>query len=397
MTAAQSAAFLQLLDEGAEYSQVRAYAGDVLFTEKMAGSHLYLIKEGQVDLYLLREERRVVIDTLQKGQCFGMNSKLLNSGHTTNAMARTYSEFYVIDSASMDRQLKAAPQLVRTMLTTMASQNARASELIATKVNYQPDILVYAQLLQLMGAADVAVRGADMRARGEQPQTAALLLTELFAQARALLGHTKPHIRHIVGHLESLHLVHLEDDGSKGRRIVFLPKDIVARARKLAVADPHRDKFDDEYVSVDEFAEMVEVDRGTLLSKLARSEFSDDLFMFRKGEVVRLLDTKGRKFFAQRKMKSPDEFVDVLDLEFASNKALVEVLSKLDTLDIAKLFTTLDDDKLKAKIMTCLPRARREQVDSDADDLRNVDPFEVAQLGGALVKRVKEVMLGVVA
>jgi len=103
----------------------------------------------------------VVVDTLSKGQCFGMNSKLLNSGRTLNAAARTYSEFYVIDGVTVDRYLRQAPELVRSMLTSMAARIAHASEVIATKVNYQPDILVYAHLLQILGMTELAGRGND--------------------------------------------------------------------------------------------------------------------------------------------------------------------------------------------------------------------------------------------
>jgi len=79
---------LQSMEEdGIQFSQARAYTGDVLFTEKMAGTQVYIIKEGQVDLFLMREERRVVVESLTKGQCFGMNSSLLNNGRAANAMA----------------------------------------------------------------------------------------------------------------------------------------------------------------------------------------------------------------------------------------------------------------------------------------------------------------------
>jgi hypothetical protein len=50
--------------------------GDVLFTEKMAGTQVYLIKEGQVDLFLMREERRVVVESLGKGAVLWHECKL---------------------------------------------------------------------------------------------------------------------------------------------------------------------------------------------------------------------------------------------------------------------------------------------------------------------------------
>ncbi len=385
--------FQSILEEGVNFSQIRAYAGDVLFTEKMAGTQVYLIKEGQVDLYLMREERRVTVESLGKGQFFGMNSSLLNKGRTTNAAAATYSEFYVIDSASLDQYLKIAPKIVRAILSTFASRIAAFSELVATRVNYQPEILVYSQLLQLLGMAEIGGRSADPRGKASQPMVASVVLTELFGHARAILGHSDPHIRLIVGKLLSLHLIRIEDESGSGKRVIFSPKGIVLQARKLSAAEKEQAKVDYEYVKVDEFAAMVDVDRSTLLAKLARNEFSEDIFTFRKSEILRLLDTKGKKFFSDRKIKSPEEFVDIEDLEFADQRSIVEVLSKVDSFDLAKALFKLEEGKAKEKILTSLPRMKREEVEADVLSLSDVDPIESSQQATLIVERVKGVML----
>ncbi|MFN4104129.1 MAG: hypothetical protein ACK4GB_07560, partial [Tepidimonas sp.] len=51
-------------------------------------------------------------------------------------------------------------------------------------------------------------------------------------------------------------------------------------------------KQDFQYLNVEEFAELVDVGRDTLLNKLSRSEFADDIVAFRKSETMRLLDTR---------------------------------------------------------------------------------------------------------
>lgn len=385
--------FQSIIEDGINFSQIRAYAGDVLFTEKMAGTQVYLIKEGQVDLYLMREERRVVVESLGKGQCFGMNSSLLNKGRTTNAAAATYSEFYVIDSTTLDQHFRTAPKIVRAILGTFASRIAAFSELVATRINYQPEILVYAQLLQLLGLAEVGGRTADSRGKPNQAVVASVVLTDVFGQARALLGHSDPHIRFIIGKLLSLHLIRIEDENGNGKRVIFSAKEIVLQAKKLSAADREQGKIDYEYVKVEEFAAMVDVDRSTLLAKLAKNEFSEDIFTFRKSEILRLLDTKGKKFFSDRKIKSPEEFVDIEDLEFADQKSIVEVLSKVDSFDLAKVLFKLEDGNAKKKILACLPRMKREEVEADVASLNDVDPIEASQQERQIVQRIKEIML----
>jgi hypothetical protein len=322
-----------------------------------------------------------------------MNASLLNRHRGANAIAATYSELYAIDSATIDEHLHAASKSIQAILTTMASRIAHLSELIATRINYQPEILVYAQLLQILGLAELGARKVDSRATPDKQVIASVVLSDVFVRARAMLGHADPHIRQNIGKLLSLHLIRIEDVNGDGKRIFFSPKEIVLQTSKHTITDKNKDKADYEYVTVDEFASMVEVDRGTLLTKLARSEFSEDISTFRKSEVVRLLDTKGKKFFSDRKIKKPEEFMDIEDIEFADQKTVVEVLAPFDTFDLAKVISKMDQGKAKEKMINGLPRAKREEVESELKSLNNPDPIEVIQIGQRIIANVKEKML----
>jgi len=378
-------------DEG--FTQQRFYAGDVLYTEGMPGHHLYVIKEGAVDIYMVREEKRVVVETLGPGQCFGVPAQLAQGRRSNNAAARSYCELYLVGYDTLEEELADTPKFTRGLLRALVERLEVAHELIATRVNYQPEILVYAQLLHLLGIAEVGRPRNDGRSGGGQPVLASPLLTEVFAQARGLLGHSDTHIRNSIGKLVRLHLVRVEDETGQGKRVMFSPRDIVAQARRITEDHEDTAKVSYEYVSVDEFAAMVDVDRSLLLKKLAGSEFSEDIFTFRKSEVVRLLNDKGKKFFADRKIKTPEEFSDVDDLAFADQKSLFDVVAKVDLYDLAKLLRSLDDEALRQKLLTCLSRSKREEVEQDMAGMGAVDPIEVLQTGKALVSAVREKML----
>jgi CRP-like cAMP-binding protein len=381
------------IDEAAGFTQQRAYAGDVLYTEGMAGTHLYVIKEGAVDIYMVREEKRVVVESLGQGQCFGMSSQLIAGRRANNAAASTYCELYLIGLDTLERELADTPKFARGVMRSLSERLAVAHELIATRVNYQPDILVYAQLLQLLGMADVGRQKADLRGNAGQSVIASPLLGDVFTHARTLLGHSDVHIRHSIGKLLMLHLIRVDDEQGHGKRVLFAPKDIVSQARRIAKSHPDQGKLDYEYVSVDEFAALVEVDRSLLLKKLAASELADDLFTFRKSEIMRLLNAKGKKFFTDRKIKSPEEFTNVSDLVFADQKSLFDAVSRCDLFDLAKLLSTVDDEDVKTKLLACLSRAKRSEVEEEMASLSAVDPIEALQLGKSLVAAVRDRML----
>lgn len=380
------------IDESDGFTQQRAYAGDVLYTEGMPCTHMYVVKEGVIDIYMMREEKRVVVESLGKGQCFGMTPQVLNGRRTNNAAARTYSELYLIGIETLDQEMNATPKFTRGMVRTLAERLAVAHELIATRVNYQPDVLVYAQLLNLLGMADLGRHKADLKGQQGQPVLASPALTDVFANARALLGHSDVHIRDSIGKLLMLHLIRIEDEKGNGKRVIFSPKDIVLQARKIASTHKDQGKLDYEYVNVDEFSALVDVDRSTLLRKLAGSEFAEDIFTFRKSEILRLLNDKGKKFFSDRKIKPPEEFTDISDIEFADQKSVFEAVSRCDTYDLAKLLSTIPEESVKSKILASLSRAKREEVEHDLATVGEVDAVEVLQIGKLIIGQVKHKM-----
>lgn len=378
------------IDPDLPATQLRAYAGDVLYTEGMPSSHLYVIKEGEVDLYMVREEKRVVVETLSRGHVFGATPQLLNGRRTDNAVAKTYCEFCLIDAAALDSALQRTPSLLRGILSTLAMRAARASEVIASRVNFQPEIVTYANLLSLVGAVHLPLRKGDPRGAPNH-LVARPPLHVVFAQARQLFGHSDVHIRHILGKLLMLHLVQIEDDRDGTKCLVFSPGEIVSRARKAGEADPDNGKLEYEYISVDDFSAMVEVDRARLLQKLARNELTEDLFTFRKSEIIRLLDEKGKRFFHDRKVKSPEEFCDILDIEFADGNSIQEVLSRIDAYDLGKLLHTIEEESVRDRILGNLPRAKRADIESER--FERVDEVEARLIGERVIKQVQERML----
>jgi CRP-like cAMP-binding protein len=385
---------LQFAERG-QFSQVRAFAGDVLYTEGMPAAHMYVIKDGDVDLYLVRDEKRTVVETLTKGQCFGMEPHLQQHKRIHNAKARTYCELFLVTNEALAHAVAATPDLVQSLLHTMSERLAVAHKLIAAHVNYQSDLLIYAQLLYLLGNADLGKQQASStRWTANSPAPIARpSVQDVFVNARLMFGHPDKHIRNCLGKLQSLHLIRIEDERGAGKQVLFSPKDIVTQVRKVVDAEVENDKQSYEYISVDEFSALLEVDRSMVLRKLAAGEFSDDIFTFRRAEVLRLLNEKGKRFFTERKIKPPAEFSDINDLEFADPKSIFTAISKLDTLELAKVLSTLEEGPARARMLNALSRRRREELDSDIQDLGPVDPMEAQQLGKAIIGDVKALML----
>lgn len=374
--------------EAGSFSQVRAFAGDVLYTEGMPALHGYVVKEGEVELYLVRDEKRTVVETLRRGQVFGFEPHLGKPVRLQCAAARGYCELYVVDNGAATQALGAASDLLRGLVVSASKRLAAAHELIARRVSFQPELMAYAQMLQLIGMPEL-----KPRPEGPGPELARPPLQAVVNHAQALFGHSDRHIRALLRKLVNLHLIRIEDERGSGKQVVYAPRDIVGQARKSAIDDAEADRQTHQYLSLDEFAALVDVDRGVLLKKLAGDEFAEDVFTFRREEILRVLDRKGRKFFATRKLKSPAEFADLDDLAFADTRAVFDAVARMDSFDIAKLLHGLAEGEARQRILGALSSRRRSDVESDLAGLQVVDPVEAQRLGSALVQQVRDAMM----
>lgn len=381
-------------DDYGDFTRARFYAGETIYTDGMSGNHFYLIKEGEVDIFLVRDERKVTVETLGPGQCFGISLGDANARRFQNAAARTFCEVYVIGADVLARDLGATPSLAQNLFASLLQRLAAAHEVVAARVNFLPDVLLYAHLLQLLGRTE-ADRIRSVAARMvEPPKQASVPLSDVVASARALFGHSDVHIKKALSRLITLHLVRVSDDAPGGKQIIFSPRDVVMRAKRAVEGHVDSGKQDFQYLNVDEFAELVDVDRDTLLKKLVRSEFADDIFAFRKSEIIRLLDTKGRKYFAERRLKSPAEFSDIEDLEFADQKTLFAALATIDPFELAKALSGDVSPAVKEKMLGALSRVRRQEVEHELSDLNPPDTIEVQRIRGRIVPDVKRRMGG---
>ncbi len=69
-----------------------------------------------------------------------------------------------------------------------------------------------------------------------------------------------------------------------------------------------------------------------------------------------------------------------------------DVLARFDAYDLSKVIYCAEEESTKAKILSGLPRSKREEVLEEAGTLENVDPIEAAQIGQRIITRLVERM-----
>ena len=110
-------------------------------------------------------------------------------------------------------------------------------------------------------------------------------------------------------------------------------------------------------------------------------------------EIVRLLDEKGRRYFAERKLKQPADFSDLSDIEFADRRSIFDAVARMDSYDLAKVLHGLEAGQARDKLLGALSERRRQDVEQELQDVGDIDPVEARQIGNQLVNHVKAAMM----
>ncbi len=93
-----------------EFSSVKPFRiGEYVFRHRGAGSHVFVLLEGKVDLVLPSERQGlgIVVSELVKGEMFGLSQLLGIERHTTSATCRSDSDLLAIESAPLRELLRA--------------------------------------------------------------------------------------------------------------------------------------------------------------------------------------------------------------------------------------------------------------------------------------------------
>ncbi|MGD8731398.1 MAG: Crp/Fnr family transcriptional regulator [Anaerolineales bacterium] len=103
--------------------------GQVLFTQMDTADHVYVVVSGCISLFLATEDgKELVINEMQRGDCFGELSLITHEPRSTGAIAQEASEVVIIPSHTFMKVLQSDTVLMQRVLETTASRLRKSSE-----------------------------------------------------------------------------------------------------------------------------------------------------------------------------------------------------------------------------------------------------------------------------
>jgi hypothetical protein len=191
-------------------------------------------------------------------------------------------------------------------------------------------------------------------------------------------------------------LLNIEGGKGDGAVITFTSANIQETVASLSaeLISSINSSLQQEYdlIELTPLAKMLGVDKDKMYKKMAQGELPESLFVFKKAVSLRLIQEKGKAFFEKRRMKKPEEFDDITDIEFVDKDTLQKVFNQIDPYSVAKLLKGVDA-LIEKKIVSCFSSRKRDVIDQTARNIDEVDDIEVAQITEEVIQKIQEIKL----
>ena len=115
---------------------VKLNAGDTLFHAGEPGESLFVVRSGQIELYIKDTVgQKIVLTVAEEGNLFGELSLLDSGPRTATAIALSDTELLVLDRDDLLLLFQKRPDAALNMLAAMSTMTRKADELLRTRVS----------------------------------------------------------------------------------------------------------------------------------------------------------------------------------------------------------------------------------------------------------------------
>ncbi|MBA2733868.1 MAG: DUF1003 domain-containing protein [Acidobacteria bacterium] len=153
--------FFDMLDEGdrialasvIDYEKLEA--GHVLFQTGEPGDSLYIVRNGEIELYIKDTAgQKIVLNIVRRGEMFGELSLLDSGPRSATAIALMETELLILDRDDLLLLFQKKPDAALHMLAAMSGMTRKADQLLRTRVSRNVNEEVQAKFTVIERIAD---------------------------------------------------------------------------------------------------------------------------------------------------------------------------------------------------------------------------------------------------
>lgn len=384
----------------------RFFAGQQIFAEGERGDKSYIVLSGNVEVFCVRDGKRVTIANLGAGSSLGEMAAISGETRSTSALAVEPSELRVISADRLRASLENCDLLTRAIMDSLIErlrEETRSTIGSATALN---PVVATSMILALEGKLQLSQRLAANKGSGGPGRGAAgasaggdtveLSLARAARQISELLGYPRAQMRSTFKTMAGMNLLSIQPPQHEPK-IQFRPGDIVRNAenicRSFGDMVEQRLKVDAEYLDIDDLAENFGVNRAKLYRKIMRADFPDDLIVFRKREAQEAFEVHGRPYFEELRPKDPALFDHINDIEHVPLDIIRQEAARFEPYSLSVLIKFQSEEETRKRLLASLSTNMRSVIEKTLKTIPASEADQAVQIGNDLIERLKTTLL----
>ena len=134
---------------------IKSFAkGEVIFREGGTSRYAYFVTKGKVEISVMRDGRKVILEKVGTGRCFGEMATIVGDTRNATAVALEYTETYPVDSTTLEQLIQDSHPLVRTMTYALMDRVKHLTQNAAPHVAPSNVLVAFAKILELSARAE---------------------------------------------------------------------------------------------------------------------------------------------------------------------------------------------------------------------------------------------------
>lgn len=350
----------------------------VIFKEKNPGNEGFIIKKGEVELAIIRDGKKVVLDVIKAGECFGEMAPVVGGVRTATATAQCYVELYVLEAKALRSIIDQVPPFIQVIMKTLMRRLKSVNDRIIDESMTVNPFTAIARILFLYAHA---YQNESFNLRNCVP-----IISEL-------IGIPTYRVKAILKQMANINLLKLTTIG-RNITVAIDAETLIENTQNIvkSMGDSLTAQLDAQFelIELDELAQELGVDRTKMLKKLLQEELPEELFVFRRSEARALLQNKGASYFEKRKIKNVEDFDELNDIEFLDLDTISLVFNALAPYDLARLLKIADDSCSK-RILGTLSKRMRGVIEKTMGSIDEVDEIDMHHLQEQVLDSIKKI------
>ena len=385
----------------------RFFAGQQIFAEGERGDKSYIVLSGNVEVFCVRDGKRVTIANLGAGSSLGEMAAISGETRSTSALALVPTELRVISAERLRASIENCDLLTRAIMDSLIERLREETQSTIGSATALNPVVATSMILALEGKLQISQRLAAGKGNGAPSRggaagastggdTVELSLSRAARLISELLGYPRAQMRSTFKTMAGMNLLSIQPPQHEPK-IQFRPADIVRNAenicRSFGDVVEQRLKVDAEYLDIDDLAENFGVNRAKLYHKIMRADFPDDLIVFRKREALEAFEVHGRPYFEELRPKDPALFDHIDDIEHVPLEVIRQETARLEPYSLSVLIKFQAEEETRKRLLAALSTNMRTVIEKTLKTIPASEADQAVQIGNDLIERLKTTLL----